>query len=140
MCHRMTAYDLLKDLGAFAGLGFILKTAFASFRNRLRLPERHLLVAAAKCDGFIHYFNYPNLGGPWVRTGNLDLGDSPLTQAEFVDALNRLRSIGYVYTVENSLFALTSKGIRASQRLAKTVDFSKIPSGKREVGLGAAVG
>jgi hypothetical protein len=46
----MKVYDIREDLGAFGGLGFMMKTAFAAFRNRLRLKERILALAQSSGD------------------------------------------------------------------------------------------
>jgi hypothetical protein len=121
-------YELLKDAGAFAGLGWLLKTGIAAFRNRLRTVDKQLLVAATASDEFIHFLNFPNLGKPWVRAGRFDLGDSPTSRAEFVESLNRLVKCGYIYQVKPNLFTLSSIGIRASKPFAGQIKLESIPS------------
>jgi hypothetical protein len=75
----------------------------------------------------IHSFNFPNIGKPWVRAGKFDLGNSPLTQAEFVEGLDRLLKLSYVYCVQGSLFSLTAKGMKAAKHFGARVNLDKIP-------------
>jgi hypothetical protein len=121
-------YEFLKDIGALAGLGWLLKTLWAAFTNRLRRIEKQLLVAATIGDQLIHHNNFPNIGYPWVKAGDFDLGNNALTEAQFVEALHRLARLEYVREVKPDLFTLTAKGIRMAALLKPKIKLEHIPS------------
>jgi hypothetical protein len=130
----VTTYEFLKDVGAFGGLGWLAKTLFGIYKKRLTRRERELLVAATTTpDMLIHYFNFPNIGRPWVRSGKFDLGNCPLTQAEFVDALHLLAANGYLSSTAPSLYTLSSRGMKAAKRFGSTIDLAAIPCDQNKV-------
>ena len=122
-------YEILKDVGAFSGLAWLVRTAWKAFQNRLSQRERELLTAALTTENhFVSFCNYPNAGRIWVQAGKLDLGDSRVPDAEFVDALESLLRRGYLRRSEDDLFVLTGSGLKVAKSVAATIKVEQIPS------------
>lgn len=118
--------DILKDIGAFTGLAVLGKWFFGLYANRLSRREKEILVAAFHGDNSINWIKVPGMGQSWIRAGGIDLGKDGTSQAEFVDALERLVGRGLVRCFSDSMFQLSGSGIKLAEKLAQTIDVRSI--------------
>lgn len=126
-------YEILKDVGAFSGLAWLLKTARTAFRKRLNQRERELLTAALTTEEhFVWFFNLPNAGKIWVRAGKLDLGDSQVPDEEFVDALESLQRRGHLRHAKGDVYVLTGSGLKVAKKSAAKIRHAQIPCEQNE--------
>jgi len=120
-------YEFLKTVGAFAGLGVLLKWFWKLYMNRLTRREKELLVAAGEGDGSILLLKLPGMGRQWIRAGNLDLGTEQIPEVEFIDALDKLAARGLVRWVSGDAYSLTGSGIKLSKIYGRSIPVAAIP-------------
>lgn len=120
-------FEFLQTIGAFAGLGVLLRWLFKLYSNRLTRREKEILVATQNGDGTIIFFKMPGMGKQWIRAGNLDLGTDKIPDVEFIDALDKLVARGFVRWVSSDNYCLSGSGIKMAKILARSIPVSSIP-------------